>query len=70
MSEYRYTLYSVDGNSHDYGNCDVCGKHCTEVFNQQEEQAYKQDENGVTHYTQHKCTSLWGHKECLVSQQR
>jgi DNA-directed RNA polymerase subunit N (RpoN/RPB10) len=71
---YRYKIFSTESSSRDYGICDVCGKHVSEVFNQQEERFYQHtDENGDIEkegWTTYKCTSLWGHKECLISERR
>jgi hypothetical protein len=70
--EYRYTINTTEGSSSNYGLCEVCGKHATEVFHQREEQHYKFDHNGEKHegWTQHECNSYFGHKECLESKRR
>ena len=76
MEEYRYNLSSTEGNSNQYGVCDVCGKHCTEMFYQQEERKFKLPEQIAKErgkefgWTQHKCYSLFGHEKCLKSKQR
>lgn len=62
---YRYRLKSTGHNSEKYGNCEVCNKHCSEVFLQVEEKAYIID-NEIC-FTEHGCKSLVGHKECLIS---
>jgi hypothetical protein len=56
---HRYTLTSTGASSAKYGNCEVCGKPVSEVFQQTEEKRY---ENG---WTRQGCHYLFGHKECL-----
>lgn len=70
---YKYKLSTTNKNSADYGNCEVCGKHCTEVFHQTEERQYTiERDNTIIHegYTQNQCKNLFGHKECLESLRR
>ena len=72
MTNYKYKLDSTEGNSNSYGNCDICGKHCTEVFIQTEERAYSFEHDGKTYsgLTQNKCHNHFGHKTCLESVRR
>lgn len=70
---YRYNLLSTNESSQKYGNCEVCGKHATEVFLQSEERYYTIERDGNIIYkgwTQNKCKNLIGHKECLLNKQR
>jgi hypothetical protein len=66
---YNYKLISTGDSSAKYGNCEVCGKHCTEIFQQIETQDYI-DENNKVSQTHYGCNSYFGHKECLESKQR
>lgn len=76
MSKYRYKVSSTNNNSHSYGNCEVCGKHCTEVFVQTEEREYMLpdiiaiERNTKYGWTQHECKTIFGHEKCLLSKQR
>lgn len=67
--EYRYRLKSIGNSSERYGPCEVCGKHCSEVWFQVEERKYYNRERGEQ-FTQHECNSYFGHKECLEAKQR
>jgi len=67
---YRYNLTSTEESSNKYGNCEICGKHVTEVFHQTEERQYYNPITHQTSWTQHECHNLFGHKECLKSKQR
>lgn len=70
MSEnYRYKLSSLNESSNRYGNCDVCGKHASEMFIQTEEKEYTRPD-GNKGWTQHECHQLFGHKECLENKRR
>lgn len=61
---FRYRLTSTGSSSAKFGPCEVCGKHATEVFQQVEEVSY---EGG---WTQHGCSRLFGHTECLVTKRQ
>ncbi len=61
---YQYTLVSTGGSSHKYGVCEVCKKHCAEVFYQIERVPYSGG------YTKQGCTNLFGHQECLQNARR
>lgn len=65
---YKYKITSTGESSQKYGNCEICGKHATEVFSQSEERKYIFE--GEEHWTHHKCNSYFGHEECLISQRR
>lgn len=67
---YKYNLTSTNESSHKYGNCDICGKHTTEVFYQTEEKEYFNPVAQQLSFTQHRCYNFFGHKECLKSKQR
>ena len=69
---YRYNLKSTEDSSSKYGNCDICGKHATEVFHQMEERHYKIEHEGQIYegWTKHNCNNYFGHRECLESKQR
>lgn len=70
MNEYRYKLTSTEQSSAQYGNCEVCGKHCSEVFIQLEERHYFIDNIQHEGWTKNKTYDYFGHKECLISKQR
>jgi hypothetical protein len=70
MENYRYKLSSTEYSSAQYGNCEVCGKHATEVFIQSEERKYFNPITKQESYTFHKCRNYIGHKECLESKMR
>jgi len=65
---YLYRLTNTNESSQKYGECEVCGKHVSEVFSQQEERSYQFE--GRERWTQHKCHCLFGHKECLLCQRK
>lgn len=69
---YRYKLVSTGDSSARYGNCDVCGKHVTEVFIQREERRYRFEHNGKIYegWTGEGCHYLFGHKECLIAKRK
>lgn len=68
---YRYTLTSC-ASSAQYGNCDVCHEPAADVYSQTEERYYAFTCRGKFHagWTPHHCSRLFGHKACLVSQQK
>lgn len=65
---YRYKLYSTGYSSARYGACEICNEHVSEVFHQTEERLYTFGR--ILKWTQLDCQSLYGHKDCLISQQR
>ena len=67
---YRYDLTSTEESSNKYGNCDICGKHATEVFYQREEKEYINPITKLPSTTKYNCRNYFGHKECLESKQR
>lgn len=70
MNEYRYKLSNWNASSQKYGMCEVCGEYVSEVYYQLEDRKYFDDVEQKHDYTQYKCKSLVGHKDCLVSQRR
>lgn len=68
---YRYRIKSTGGSSAQYGPCEVCNQHASEVFLQVEECEYHNPITNNPHsWTRHKCSDLCGHFECLVSRRR
>ena len=67
MSKYRYKIISTMGNSAQFGNCQICKKHASEVFHQIEEYNFGVDEEKWTYA---RCFDYFGHKECLQKKQR
>lgn len=77
--QYKYVLASSGYSSARYGNCEICGKHCSQVFIQREarwinyddaaRRALKTDDAGG--WTYYKCVpTMFGHEACLVSSRR
>lgn len=62
---YHYELDNWHASSEKYGKCEVCGKHCAEVYGQTESREYIR-RDGTTGRTYHTCRDLHGHKECLI----
>jgi hypothetical protein len=64
---YRYKLYELER----HGSCEVCGKRGP-LFIQVEERYYCFQHGGKRYegWTQHKCRSLFGHRECLIKMRR
>ena len=65
---YRYTVRNTGYNSNTLGDCEVCGKHVSEVFSQIEERQYINPVRGLS-WTHAGCHSLFGHESCLKSKQ-
>ncbi|ADQ06492.1 hypothetical protein Calhy_0755 [Caldicellulosiruptor hydrothermalis 108] len=63
--KYRYALSSTGGSSHKYGNCEVCGKHATEIFVQTEYKRYEFEHNGWKYEGWRLVDMVFGHEECL-----
>jgi len=59
-SHYTYRLTSMDESSAKYGLCEVCGKHCSEVW-------YQAEMRSGSYYG---CRSFFGCKDCLIAQRR
>jgi ABC-type phosphate transport system auxiliary subunit len=66
---YTYKINSVGDSSAKYGNCEVCGKHATEVFHQVETKQYTRPD-GTQGFTRHNCHNIFGHEQCLVSKRK
>lgn len=70
MDRYRYRISNTGYGSQRYGNCEVCGKYCSETFLLGEQKHFT-DEIGEAGWTYHKCIgSLFGHKECCLAQMK
>ena len=73
--EFIHTIESLKGSSHEYGKCEICNKHCTEVFILDEKKYYtipdvickqRKIAKGSLGITAYGCIlSKFGHKECL-----
>ena len=59
---YRFELRSTNDNSDKYGNCEVCGLPCSEVFHLMEEREYQPSQ-----WTASGCRDQFGHEACLRS---
>lgn len=68
---HRYTLHRTGHSSSRFGECDVCGKWCSDVFYQSEERAYVNPiQPDQESWTQHGCHAWFGHESCLLSRRR
>ena len=85
MTMYRYRLASLRASSAQFGRCEVCRKHVSEVFLQTEEMRYTPSSDNIERvledprfytgsdklgWTQAGCHSLFGHKECLLERRK
>lgn len=73
--KYVYRIKSTGNSSAKFGPCEVCGKHCPEVFYQVEGQTFLTDEldecgAGKICITYHECRNFFGHEECLIGARR
>ena len=66
---YKYKIYSTGYSSERFGLCEICNKHVSDVFHQVEGRQYKSG-SGKKGWTRFNCHSLYGHKDCLISQQK
>ena len=66
---FHYKVISTGESSAKYGNCEICGKRCAEVFHQIESSDYT-DYEGNHSRTYYNCHEYFGHKECIESKQR
>jgi hypothetical protein len=68
MSQYSYTIKNKNTSSERLGNCEVCGKHVSEVFHQMEKRQF----DGVNGrgWTCYGCHDYFGHYDCLIAQRR
>lgn len=69
MGKYHYRIDTTSGSSEQYGKCEVCGKHASEVFVQQESREYTRPD-GTEGLTQAYCKMLFGHENCLTASRR
>lgn len=61
----RYKLYRTNRSSAYLGNCEVCGKFCSEVYHLTESRKYIRVDTGEESWTYAGCIDLYGHEECL-----
>lgn len=71
---YIYRIENTGSSSARLGSCEVCDKHCSEVFYQVEGRTYLTDtlddvsnQIAITH---HECRNLFGHEDCLRRSRR
>jgi len=67
--KYKYIINSTNDSSSKFGNCEICNKQVSEVFIQVEQRKYIKPDGEIS-FTGDKCTTLYGHKECLLNKQR
>lgn len=68
LNEFVYEIESAGESSAKYGNCQICGKYCTEIFSQIEKRLYKRRDGGIGK-TFYGCAGggfLLGHYDCLI----
>lgn len=65
VGSYVYRIKNTGFASDRYGNCERCGKHCSEVFYQVEGRVFEPGQ--VTHL---ECNNLFGHETCLIGARR
>jgi len=63
VGEKAYRIRTTEDSSHRYGNCEICGKHCAEVFIQS---SIKVCEIDGKKFAAHDSNSF-GHEECLIA---
>lgn len=61
--QYKYRLTTTGDNSAKYGNCEICGKPASEVYQQVKQKKFMLD--GIEHWTYE--SNTFGHKSCLES---
>lgn len=67
MDRYRYRLRNSGYGSQRYGNCEVCGEYCSEVFILIEKKKMTQEKG----WTGHNCIEcLFGHEDCCKKQMK
>lgn len=67
MGTYRYKIKSTGSNSNKFGLCDVCKKHVSETFIQQEQREYFSPITNQTELTNANCRIVFGHQDCLIT---
>lgn len=67
---YRYRLSGMKGGSERYGNCELCDNPVYRTYLQVEQRHYIRASDRTQGWTEHKCNSLFGHLECLLSVRR
>lgn len=66
--EIKVTIKHTGYGSERYGNCQCCGKHCSEVVYSIAEQAYIDPDTNQLSYTGYQMpSSKWGHLTCIES---
>lgn len=60
----------MNASSDKYGPCEVCKQYASEVFHQVEEKQFYSQVQQKIFFTQYGCYDLFGHKECLIAQQK
>lgn len=70
MLGFAYRLKSTGKSSSHYGPCEVCQKHCSEVFLQTESRPCLKLNSWFMGWTYHRARAqVFGHKECLIALQ-
>lgn len=65
--DFRWFLKSTEHSSTKYGPCEVCNKHCSEVYHQWCEVAYWSQTRQKISFTYYRAPKgLFGHLECLM----
>lgn len=67
IDKYRYRIKNTGFSSKRFGNCEVCGKHVSEVYFQVEQRTVLMND-GTPFWS--RSGDWFGHKECLESKQK
>jgi len=67
-AQYTYVLKPSGKNSNALENCEVCGTFVDSVYHQIEGRYFEFE--GAKRITHHKCSDLFGHKDCLLSKRQ
>ena len=70
MGTYQYKIKSTGSNSNKFGLCDVCKRHVSETFIQQERKSFYSAETNQIELTHAGCITRFGHYDCLKKIQK
>lgn len=68
VDRFVYRMRNTGDSSSKFGPCEVCNRPVSEVFLQTEGRVY--EDGGQDAITHHETTQYFGHRECLIGQQR
>jgi len=67
QDEYRYRITRTGSSSAKYGDCEICGQYCPDVYLQTKEKKYRTPEGRDSWAFR---SDAFGHEECLRSIRR